>query len=144
MFLMPVDEREEEIAEGTLIRKTCDRIIPHHSNECRTYYFPKQLQALIDSFPTGCTMSGEFLIKGEDNKDIRRVFIDAKGKVIVRYAPLHNGINCYKLQPNRINRYSVVEEHSGVTIFSCLLYSDARRIVDDKNCELSMARLNDN
>lgn len=74
LFAFDTDNESVEVEEGTLIRVSASRIVCRHEDDVRAYDVVAELRALTSSVQ-GRQWTGEFRIEGEENSDIRRVFV---------------------------------------------------------------------
>jgi hypothetical protein len=87
IFRFRVNETETPVAGGLLKSKSCCVIEPRWEDEVRAYTVKADLARLVSVLP-GRTFTGEFRIEGEENGDIRRVFIDKDGQIVEWYPTL--------------------------------------------------------
>ena len=84
LFRFRVFETETPVTGGLLKSKGCCVIEPRWEDEVKAYTVKDDLAGLVDFLP-GRTFTGEFRIEGEENGDIRRVFVDESGTVVEWY-----------------------------------------------------------
>jgi hypothetical protein len=87
LFRFQVFETETPVTGGLLKSKGCCVIEPRWGDEVKAYTVKADLAGLVDFLP-GRTFTGEFRIEGEENGDIRRVFVDESGTVVEWYPTL--------------------------------------------------------